>query len=395
MTHQTRTPHRRAFCLLLTAVALPLTPLAAQPPADTIPPPVQAESPPSVATPVETPAQPTIHTPLPTITIPDPEPVQARAPAEPRAAPTRATSRTATRAPARAPVRAQPAPAADPAPAPQPAAETPAPAEAAPAIADAAPAVPPLEPSASPEPAPAEPGGSSTLLWVIGGLAALGLLAFFLLRRRRGDEPVRDEAVRDEVYEPAAAPVAASAMAAPPLAAAAMPVHDEPVAAAADESGRPWLDLVMRPRRAGVTGDEALVEFDLGVENHGTAPARDVRISTWMFPGGAGQESEMERALVDHRDEPSRPQGTIEPGAERRIDSSVALPTSGVRTDSVLPVVFAEARYVLPDGTEARTSATFAVGVPIGEELAHFDLENPSGLHEDVEARPLGEPERQ
>ncbi len=54
----------------------------------------------------------------------------------------------------------------------------------------------------------------------------------------------------------------------------------------------------------------------------------------------------------------------------------------------------AEARYRLSDGSEGRTSAAFAVGVPWEGQLAHFDVENPSGLHEGVEAWPLGESEK-
>ena len=78
----------------------------------------------------------------------------------------------------------------------------------------------------------------------------------------------------------------------------------------------------------------------------------------------------------------------------KRIEASVELATADVEGDSVLPVVVAEARYRLPDGSEERTSVSYAVGVPDGEELAHFAIENPSGLHEEVEARALGEAER-
>ena len=72
----------------------------------------------------------------------------------------------------------------------------------------------------------------------------------------------------------------------------------------------------------------------------------------------------------------------------------VALSTEKVEGDAVLPVVVADARYLLPDGSEGRTSATFAVGVPDGEELAHFAVDNPSGLNEGVVAKPLGEMEK-
>ena len=153
----------------------------------------------------------------------------------------------------------------------------------------------------------------------------------------------------------------------------------------------------MRPVRAGVTGGDAVVEFELAVTNQGSAAARHVRVSTWMLAAGPGQESEMERMLIERGQNESAsdlPEVTIDPGAAQKIETSVALHTAGLQADAVLPVVVAEARYRLPDGSEGRTSASFAVGVPDGEELAHFAIHNPSGLHEGVEARALGEPER-
>jgi hypothetical protein len=179
----------------------------------------------------------------------------------------------------------------------------------------------------------------------------------------------------------------------PTTAAAAAPVAE------GETSGRPWLDLRVRPARAGVTGEDAVVEFELAVENQGSAAARDVRITTWLLPAGPGRESEMERMLLERDSAPAAdaetlPEVTIDPGQGQRIETSVHLATSGLQGDSLLPVLFAEARYRLPDGSEGRTSASFAVGVPDGEELAHFGLENPSGLHEGVVARELGEPER-
>jgi hypothetical protein len=104
----------------------------------------------------------------------------------------------------------------------------------------------------------------------------------------------------------------------------------------------------------------------------------------------AAGSSEAERALIEPRPEGELPPVTLDAGQAQTIETSVALPTSGVEGDSVLPVVVADARYRLPDGSEGRTSASFAVGVPVEGELAHFDMENPSGLHDDVEARPVG-----
>ena len=192
-------------------------------------------------------------------------------------------------------------------------------------------------------------------------------------------EPVHAE---PEVHTPVAeTPVAAAAG----LGAAA-------AAAPAADAGRPWIDFLMRPVRAGVGEDKAVVEFELSVDNNGSAPAEDVRISTWMFPAGGTPESEVERMLIEPG-EAIVPPETIGVGDGRRIEASVALPRT-VLHDSILPVVVADARYTLPDGREGRTSATFAVGVPLGEELAHFDVDNPSGLHEHVEARLRGEPQK-
>jgi hypothetical protein len=148
-----------------------------------------------------------------------------------------------------------------------------------------------------------------------------------------------------------------------------------------------------------VTGQEAQVEFELIVRNNGSAVARDVHVSTWMVAGGATPESEMERLLIERppeaeAGESSLPAVEIEAGATKRIETAVALSTAGLETDAVLPVVVAEATYTLPDRSEGRTSARYAVSVPFGEELSHFDIENPSGLHEGVEAWPLGEVER-
>ncbi len=193
-------------------------------------------------------------------------------------------------------------------------------------------------------------------------LLVLAVAAFALLRRRRRED------VYDEEFVPAAEPAAVV----------------EPVA----ESGRPWLDLALQPVRAGVEGDEAVVEFALRVDNHGAAPARDVRVSAFMLQAGA---SEAERNLIQPQ---AMPAVEIAAGETKKVETTVALPTDKVEGDSVLPVVVADARYTLPDGSEGHTSATFAIGVPDGEELAHFAVDNPSGLHDDVVAKALGEMEK-
>ena len=434
-----RDPHMLR-ALLLAAAALPLAPLAAQAAQDTSP---------ETTTTAETPAPApkaeavTIDAP-PAPEVPD---TTAEATAEPETpAPAVETRTTTTRTTTRRTVRAPAAPApvfADPAP---PLATG---APAAPLPADALPppevlpapegpvAVDTVEPVEEPE----QQGGNAWLLWVAAAAVLAGAIFLLLRHRRRSDDGLHSEDVREHSYEePApAAPVAAAPLAAAPqpeperaddltapvapavaasaaapfVVSSAMPARGHapvaplgtpdtdtqadtaiPAAAAAAEAGRPWLDLALRPVRAGVEGADARVEFELAVENEGNAAAEDVRVSAWMFPAGAAQESESERMLIEGAAEPALPPTTIEAGAGKKIEAAVELSTAEVAGDSVLPVVVAEARYRLPDGSEGRTAVRFAVGVPDGEELAYFATDNPSGLHEGVVARPLGEVEK-
>lgn len=425
--------HRRAIVVLLATVALPLTPALAQeapvavtpspvtatppgattaaPPVVRVTPPPVTSAPAPVATTPPVPVAPTIARPP----VVDEEPV-----IEEEAAPPPRASRTAPRTRAVAPV----APAA-PVDAPPVEADSMAPIEAAPI------APPPVADPAPPvaEAAPVEPVAANetpTWPWAVGAAASLiAAVALFAIRRRR--RLVEEEAYYDDplLVDPLAEPVAvepdpfvtspqptiapapvASAAVAPVAAAAAISSVEsaavteaeaediEAMAAASEpDAGRPWLEFMMRPVRAGTNDQDAVVEFDLTVGNTGSVPARDVRISSWMIAAGSPQESEMERMLIEPPADAKLSRVSIEPGDATRVEAAVALPRSALR-GSVLPVVVADARYTLPDGTEGRTSASFAVGLPSGEGLEPFALDMPSGLHEGVEARLHGEPER-
>jgi Meckel syndrome type 1 protein len=372
-----RTPirARRAAALLLAAAALPFTPALAQ----------EAQTPPSDPPVAETPAEPA---PQPEAETTTPEPVTTEPVAETAAdpAPVRRTERTAPRttavrrpAPAPAATLAAPVPALPPASALPPAGTEVLPDPGA-GLAAAAPEELPVQPPVTTTLTQEEPRGAPVWPWLLVGLLALGALGFLLMRRRRRADAVYHEESREAepaFVEPVGeAPVTPAVVAAAPVA-----------AAAAVDAGRPEIELSMRPRRAGVDGSDARVEFELTVGNSGTAPARDLRVSTWML---AADASEAERALIEPRDHADTPPVTIDAGEARTMEGSVALATSEVTGDSVLPVVVADARYVLPDGSEEHRAVSFAVGVPVEGELAHFDTENPSGLHEDVEARPFG-----
>jgi hypothetical protein len=245
------------------------------------------------------------------------------------------------------------------------------------------PAPPPVAAEPAPSAEPAQPGGPVGLAWLwlfAAALAAVAAILLFRRRRRSHDAYARHDGFDDAEMLAMGAPAPAIV----PLAYEAAPAAAATAAAAAATAQRAALELQMRPVRAGVTDDDAVVEFELTIDNQGRGAARDVRISTWMFPAGAPR-SEMESLLI----QPDAEADLIGAGDRRSFETQVALPTAGIAQDSVLPVVVAEAHYRLEDGSEQHTSASFAVGVPLGDELAHFDLENPSGLHEGVEARPL------
>jgi hypothetical protein len=281
---------------------------------------------------------------------------------------------------------------------------------------------------------------------VLGGLLLLGAFALLQMRRHRrrdvdevyyDEAPVMAEPAYDRTLE--TAPMAVPAMgfgtteveeqrdyerssfaeADANLAAAALheqaaEVAEEPVAVAeevavaeadpadvealaatsAAPDGRPWLEFLMRPVRAGTSKDATVVEFELTVGNTGDAPARDVRISTFMFAAGSAAESEMERMLVDPPADAALAQVEIPAGDATRVEASMALPREGLVEGTVLPVVVADARYRLPDGREGRTRASFEVGIPSESGLDPFPTDRTSGLLESVDARLHDEPER-
>lgn len=376
--------HRRALGLLLAASALPFTPAFAQdPPTGSEPPPIVDTAPPPVTT-APDPA-PEAAAPPPLVTAPPviaPAPVVTSPPptiSEPAAtAPARRTTRTATTRTVNrqaSPVRtAAPVAAAPVAAAPVAAQPAPLPAETLPVETLPADTAATVDTAA-----PAEPARTGLPLWA-WLLAGLGLAAILLglLTRRRGrvveedyvrEEPVFVEPVRAEPVSEYQAPIVAPA----------------PVAAAFD-TGEPQIEFEMRPVRAGVGEDDARVDFELGVANRGTATARDVRVSAWMLGDNSPARSEAEDALIERVD--------IDAGEDANVEASVGLPRSGLSQDAIIPVVVAEATYRRPDGTRGRTTTSFQVGVPDGEEMIYFDVENPSGLHGGVIAREIDELER-
>lgn len=433
---------RPAAVLLLATVAFPSTAFAQE----TVTPPVilapttPAPAPAPAPAPVQAPAPAAQTAPGESRTTIAPGVIeQAEQEARERAAARRAErpAPAARSAPARqaAPVAAAAPAAAAPA---APVAEAPAPAPATPSVQSepvaAAPAETTTTTATTTSEQPAETGGSLWLILAGLGVAVAAIAAFLLLRRRRTDE------VDDEYVEPApvhaepepvaAAPVVeprpvvtpapVAAMAAAPIAAHASadpaPRHEPEVhdalenatltrpdaddidavlGGAAPQGDRPQLELAMRPIRAGVNRDEGVVEFELTIANAGGVEAQDVRVAAFMLSDRPGQGDAIERLLIDPPADHVVDADSIAPGGGARIDAAVTLPRDDLHVASdeaghagFTPVVLADARYRLPDGSEGRTAAAFTIGrVDGGDVLMPIAVEDEPAMYADIEAR--------
>jgi len=211
--------------------------------------------------------------------------------------------------------------------------------------------------------------------------------AQFLRREtpRPVETPVLSEPEPLVAEDQVAAPVAGAGELVEPSSSdvAALTAGNPPVA------DRPWLEMAMRPVRAGTNVDEALVEIELTVGNAGSVAADDVRISTFMF-AGAPAEDEMERLLLDHDREV--PAVRINPGEGKTLEATLALPRADL-AGAISPVIVADARYPLPDGGEGRTAASFRISVSDdGETMAPIPIGRPH-MFDEVSAELYGTPE--
>ena len=429
-------PHRRAFAALVPTLALLAVPAVAQDQQTTpvAPPPVVSTAPaPAPVAPVQVAPAPVQAAPVQTVQT---APVEA--PPPPDAAPERTTTRAA-RAPAtthsatrrttttrttNAPVAATPV--VTPAPAPAPVAATP---ETAPVVTPAPAPAAQTSTTTQTTTVPASTGFNWASPWLallgVGIIALIGFL--FAARRRRADvyetydepvayeEPIREPApiapepvvaaapivrpdaqfLRREAPRPIVAPVVAEEQVAAPVAGTgelvapsdsdveALTAGNPPVA------DRPWLEMAMRPVRAGTNVDEALVEIELTVGNAGSVAADDVRISTFMF-ASAPADDEMERLLLEHDGEV--PVIRIKPGEGTTLEATLALPRADL-SGSVSPVIVADARYPLPGGGEGRTAASFRISVSDdGEAMTPIPIGRPH-MFDEVSAELYGVPE--
>ena len=253
--------------------------------------------------------------------------------------------------------------------------------------------------------------------WVLAGLAVLAVLAGLIVRRRRAGEDDENDAepvyvepegadvaapmVEQPVATPAPVPIEPAPIMADPATVTATPAEDATVSVAdegevaaltagAPVDDRPWLEFALRPVRAGLSADEGQVEIELTVGNAGTVAAADVRIATYLIEHG--NDAAIAALLANPPAADGEP-ATIAAGEGLRVEAVLALPRATL-TGAFQPVVVADARYRLADGSEGRTSAAFEIGLTGAKGGFEPVAVDQSGMRDDVEARLIGEPRR-
>jgi hypothetical protein len=268
----------------------------------------------------------------------------------------------------------------------------------------AAPAPAPGTPQAAPAPAPApapasaEPQGNWTWLW-LAIPAALGLVAFFALGRRRPRRAARAEARRDFAAAEPAAPPAAEPAAPPAVGTAVRPAAPpRPAPAAAAQAGpRAELEVQFLPARAAATDVAATVEFEFVLKNVGEVPASNIRIDTRMFNASARKDvAEFLKGPIHERS--GSPHVAIPPGGELRLTSAIALPKEQVRVIEMqgrqlfVPVVASIVAWDWAGDGTARVSLSWLLGREAetpSAKMGGFRLDLGPRIYRHVGVRPM------
>ncbi|WP_367348410.1 hypothetical protein [Sphingobium yanoikuyae] len=356
-------------------------------------------------TPTPTPSLPPIVaptvTPAPTQRTPTP------APAPQRPTPTPAPTRTETPRTTPAPTPAERPAARDATPAqPSPAPAVAEPDNAANAVETPPPAVLPApEPVTADnsvttaEPAPDAEAQGLSWPWIAAAIAALAVIAGFLLMRRRRAAADVDAAPASApapaAPQPAPAPVAppppAPAPAPAPMPAPTPAPAPEPVASApaSDAGDRPWIDLgldisLARSSLIGVT-----IGYTLLLHNRGDRPARDIMVRGILGNAGAQQDALLRHFFGGETGMPLHSIVSIAPGETVRMTNELRLaqdeivPVTMGERSLLVPIAAFDAHYrwgedeEAPEGT-GRTGRAFIVGQeqePPAERLSPFRLD--------------------
>ena len=157
---------------------------------------------------------------------------------------------------------------------------------------------------------------------------------------------------------------------------------------------RPWIEIELKPGRCIVEDQQVTFEFELGLYNSGSGPARDVLIEACMINASPDQEQEITNFFENPVGQGERIP-TIPPLKRADLKPRVAVTRDQLRVLDAggrkvfVPVLAFNALYRWGSGS-GQSSGTFLLGRSTkGEKLAPFRLDLGPRVFRGVEARQL------
>lgn len=246
---------------------------------------------------------------------------------------------------------------------------------------------PSLAPPIVPEAAyvPAEPGGS-LLPWLLAAMLVAGGAGYYAWRQQsRAALAGHGDAL--EAFIPAEPKPQA-------LARAPAPRAVPPAAAPTIISTRlrPQVEIELLPVRCVFDQSGARIEFEVGLLNSGSAPARDVLLEACLFNAGPAQDREIE-AFFAHPVGAGNRVAMLPPLKRLAFKSSAGLSLDQMKAFEIagrkvfVPLLGFNALYRWSGG-DGQTSASYLIGRDTGaEKLAPFRVDMGPKLFRDLGAR--------
>lgn len=356
----------------------------------------------AVPIPTLTPALPERSTAAPAAT-PIPTPTPSR-PEQLRLPPVATSTSRTSQTPRAAPLPAPPAtaPSSNATPTAPPTEATPPPESVAPSVAASPTPTATATPGITAPPAETTSGGA--IGWISGLIALAAAAAGLFFWRRTRAEPVDwQEPIVEAPTPPQPVPRPKTAPVPPPTPAPATPTaprfleRASPAnAVAAETASRPWIDLSIAPRRAGLNLVTATADVGVTLRNSGAVVARNVRIDVRLLSARAGQEGELGTLFATPIARTVTPAFDLAPGTEKTTRALATLLRDDINVlkaagrPMFVPIVAINVLYDRGDGGTGQTAAAYAIGIErVGaEKLGPFWLDQPNAMHETLGQRP-------
>jgi hypothetical protein len=226
--------------------------------------------------------------------------------------------------------------------------------------------------------------------WLLATLA-LGAGGAFLFWRNRSRDALAGGPHFDAFMAPEPQPLPPRAAPVPPPVPKAPPA---PPAGIVSTRLRPWVELLFEPGRFIVENDKVTLEFELGLQNSGNAPARAVLAEASLLNAGPNQDHDVSAFFGAPVGEGERI-AVIPPLKTIRVKTRVSAPLASVQLIEIggrqvfVPLIAFNALYSW-GSSEGQTSASYLLGRDTkGEKLAPFRLDLGPRIVRSVAARQL------